>query len=235
MNLWKRVYDPQCRRRVDRHKLMKKQLLTLAALGWLLGGLSAPVSAQDGFYGGVSLREAGSVANGLVVGSAPLSWTRFSTSIITDDFGPRSLVYGGYRWSSNIAIEAAFNSVDNSGTRLGLGLPAGGVGLVDTSVRHWNADVYTSWEFVRNVSLYGRLGYAQTDNPPLFSGASLVPTDPRRQRDGVNYGVGLRYDLSQSLGLRVEYARYSHFAGDAVSVGPLPESDQLTFGFQFRF
>ena len=64
---------------------------------------------------------------------------------------------------------------------------------------------------------------------------TLVVGDTRRQREGVNYGVGLRYDLTQALGLRVEYARFNRFSGDAASVGLLPESDHLTLGVQFKF
>jgi len=35
--------------------------------------------------------------------------------------------------------------------------------------------------------------------------------------------------------LRVEYARFNRFSGDAVNAGILPESDQLTLGVQFKF
>jgi hypothetical protein len=45
----------------------------------------------------------------------------------------------------------------------------------------------------------------------------------------------LRYILSQSLGLRVEYSRFGRFAGETSSVGVLPESDQVTIGVQYRF
>ena len=125
---------------------------------------------------------------------------------------------------------------DQYALKAGSDRPAGvGLGLVDTSTRAWNADVYTSWEFLHSFSLYGRLGYAQNDSRPLFSGASLVPGDPRRFRDGVNYGVGLRYILSQALGLRVEYSRFGRFAGESSSVSVLPESDQVTIGVQYRF
>jgi opacity protein-like surface antigen len=79
------------------------------------------------------------------------------------------------------------------------------------------------------------LGYAQTDTRPLFAGASLLPGDVRRQRDGVNYGLGLRYDMTQSLGLRVEYARFGRFVGEGAGGGPLPESDQVLIGVQFKF
>ena len=49
----------------------------------------------------------------------------------------------------------------------------------------------------------------------------------------MNVGVGLRYDMNPSLGLRVEYARFGRFAGELTS--SLPETDQVTFGVQLRF
>jgi OmpA-OmpF porin, OOP family len=115
-----------------------------------------------------------------------------------------------------------------------IGVSSVGLGLSDPT-RAWNADVYTSWEFVRSLSLYGRLGYAQSDARALSAPLTLVVGDTRRQHDGVNYGVGLRYDLTQALGLRVEYSRFSRFNGDALSAGLLPESDQVTLGVQFKF
>ena len=61
-----------------------------------------------------------------------------------------------------------------------------------------------------------------------------VTPDGRRLRDGVNYGLGVRYDMNSALGLRLEYGRFGRFAGE-VGNGLLPESDQVTFGVQFRF
>jgi opacity protein-like surface antigen len=213
---------------------MLKQILTglVGACLSLVAGLS---SASDlGFYGGVSLRDANSQPSGLQVGNLPTSWNRFAVPV-TDDSVQRAMVFGGYRWKSDVSVEAAFNTSDKYALQ-----PAratGGFGLAppDALAHTYNADVYTSWEFVRSVSLYGRFGYAQTDTRPLFAGASLLPGDVRRQRDGMNYGVGLRYDMSQSLGLRVEYARFGRFAGDTAGNGPLPESDQVMIGVQFKF
>ena len=50
----------------------------------------------------------------------------------------------------------------------------------------------------------------------------------------MNYGVGLRYDVTHSLGLRVEYARFGRFAGEMIGNG-LPDSDQVSIGVQYRF
>ena len=103
-----------------------------------------------------------------------------------------------------------------------------------TATRSWNADVYTSWSFRRSLALYGRLGYVQAEAVPGFAIVASPPGDPRRMRDGMNYGVGLRYDVTPALGLRLEYARFGRFAGETIG-GLMPESNQMQFGMQFRF
>jgi opacity protein-like surface antigen len=220
---------------------VKKQVLV-----WMLGagmaiGAAASVFAQAGFYGGVAMRDKGTESTGLVLARQPASqtliWNRFTAPVV-DDASQRSLVFGGYRWKNDVAVEAAFNTTDkyalhqgSPGLTIGPGL---GLNFGDVASRSWNADVYTSWAFARSLSLYGRLGYAQADARPLFAGASLIPGDPRRQRDGVNYGLGLRYDVTHSLGLRVEYARFGRFAGEVIG-SAMPESDQVSIGVQYRF
>jgi opacity protein-like surface antigen len=219
---------------------MKKQpLVWMLGAGLAIGAASA--FAQAGFYGGISMRDNGTESTGLALAaqaaSQTLVWNRFTAPVV-DDASQRSLVFGGYRWKNDVAVEAAFNTTDkyalhpgSSGLAIG---PGPGLNFGDVASRAWNADVYTSWEFARSLSLYGRLGYAQTDTRPLFAGASIIPGDPRRQRDGVNYGLGLRYDVTHSLGLRVEYARFGRFAGEMIGSG-MPESDQVSIGVQYRF
>lgn len=216
---------------------MRKQPLLIVLCGLMALSAGTPALGQNGFYGGVSMRENGTEANGLSLGSVPLAWNRFAAPI-ADDASQRSLLFGGYRWRNDIAVEAAVNTVDkyalHPGTQSSAIGPGPGLALNDANARSWNADVYTSWEVIRSISLYGRLGYAQSDARQLFTGASLVPGDPRRPRDGVNYGLGLRYDVTHSLGLRVEYARFGRFAGEGTGSG-LPDSDQVSVGVQFRF
>jgi opacity protein-like surface antigen len=208
----------------------------------LVIGAAVPAYAQSGFYGGVSMRDGRAESTGLILGGQALPWNRFAAPVADEtNANPRSLVFGGYRWKNDVAVEAALNT--STGDKYALrpsssGLTAGpglGLSLGEGATRSWNADVYTSWEMIRRLSLYGRLGYAQSDIHPLFSGASLVQGDPRRLHDGVNYGVGLRYDVTYSLGLRVEYARFGRFVGETVLGGSMPESDQLTIGVQYRF
>src|SRR5271168_2711641 len=154
----------------------------------LLVGASVPAAAQSGFYGGVSIRDGASAVGGLIVGDLPLAWARFATPV-ADDTNQRSLVFGGYRWRNDVSVEAAINTANTTTTdqyelrpnspTLTAG-PGVGLSLSDVATRSWNADVYTSWEMIRRVSLYGRLGYAQGDVRPLFSSVSRVQGDPRR-------------------------------------------------------
>ena len=74
----------------------------------------------------------------------------------------------------------------------------------------------------------------QAETPPLagLSPVSVV-ANSRGLRDGMNYGVGMRYDMNSALGLRLEYSRFGRFAGEFGS--SLPETDQVTLGVQFRF
>jgi opacity protein-like surface antigen len=191
-----------------------------------------------GFYGGVALRNAGIEGAGIDLGHLASTWGRFSPPV-SDDAARRALVFGGYRWSNDIALEGSFSTTEryalrplNAAAPRGVGLTLGSTPALAT--RTWNADVYTSWSFRPSLALYGRLGYAQGEAVPRYALAALALSEARGLRDGVNYGLGVRYDVSPALGLRLEYARFGRFAGEMVT-GSLPESDQVQLGMQFRF
>jgi opacity protein-like surface antigen len=192
-----------------------------------------PQTDLTGFYGGLSMRDRGGESDGLQFGHISSAWGKFALPA-TDDQGARTLAYGGFRWANDIAVEAAVSSADRFALRpdahpgMGLAIANG----VEPVAKTWNADVYTSWGFAKRFSLYGRLGYVQNEPVALYP-ASVLGSGAR-VREGVNYGLGVRYDVNPVLGLRLEYARYGRLAGEAMS-GVLPESDQVQFGLQFRF
>ena len=221
---------------------MSNPALTLFATALLL--VTAPLAvaqerpaavATGGFYGGVAQRAAGAEGFGLSFGHLASSWNKFALPVV-DDGGVRLMAFGGYRWNNDLGIEIAVGTADRL-VPMPLSSSARGIGLAlaggnDVATRALNADVFTTWEFRKSFALYGRLGYAVSEAAPASYAGSVV--DVRRNRDGVNFGVGLRYDMTQALGLRVEYARFGRLPGDAVN-GLLQENDQLQFGVQFRF
>jgi opacity protein-like surface antigen len=227
--------------------MLKKQLLTRAVFAVCVlasaGGAVAAETPADtsGFYGGISLRTAGKEGDGVSLGhllANPTSvWNRFA-SPVAEDTGNRTLAYGGYRFANDVAVEAAVATVDRyslqpspNGTRRGVGLSL--VPEADAAGKTWNVDVYTTWEFRNRMSLYGRLGYLSTETQPSYL-PGFNGDVARRSRDGVNYGLGLRYEMTRALGLRLEYARFARLPGE-LSTGVLPENDQVQFGLQFRF
>jgi len=58
--------------------------------------------------------------------------------------------------------------------------------------------------------------------------------DVRRPRDGMNYGLGMRYDVNRVLGLNLEYTRFGRIGFETFG-STLPENDQVRLGVQFRF
>jgi outer membrane protein with beta-barrel domain len=228
---------------------MKNQTFAFVFSILLALGLTTPARGTDradavvadGFYGGVAYRDTATEGIGVKFGPASSLLALPATPTAVDDVATRSLVFGGYRWRNDVAVEASFSAQDKYAlrpleslpARRGMGLSFGAGTVGDVQSRSWNVDVLTSWTLYKALALYGRLGYGQTETAPLVGSAPASVSVSRGLRDGVNYGVGMRYDMNSALGLRVEYSRFGRFAGELGS--SLPESDQVTFGLQLKF
>ncbi len=127
--------------------------------------------------------------------AASLSARRPRSGIVTsaptaDDSAARALVFGGYRWRNDIAVEASFSSIDQyalrpdtAGGRKGVGFNFGSnSGLGELATRSWNVDVFTSWTFYRSLALYGRVGYGQSETVPAFGTIAGLRRQPAPAR-----------------------------------------------------
>src|SRR5690348_15665983 len=135
--------------------MLSRQILAALTLAGLavapaaFGDTPPSGAAAGGFYGGVSLRNAGSESDGVDLGHVASTWGRFA-SPVADDNARRSLVFGGYRLTHGLAVEGSFSSAESyalrpfdSGVRRGVGLSL--TDSPDLAEHSWNADVYTSW------------------------------------------------------------------------------------------
>ncbi len=81
-----------------------------------------------------------------------------------------------------------------------------------------------------SFSFFGQLGFARSDEDLQFSlGVPAYKYDPD---SNLTYGVGLRYDFTERLGLRLQWERYNQPAFD------LPGGDDvnlLSTGLRYRF
>jgi opacity protein-like surface antigen len=221
---------------------VKKQLLAaIISTGFSVTGFLVPAAGQaqalPGFYGGVVLRDAAAAATGtgLNLGPVASAWVKYALPGEVAD-ASQSLLFSGYRFANDMAVELAVGQTTSYALRVDMGavsaFAARTPGLTFSAPRSWNLDFYTSYNLPHSFALYGRVGYLQQDSLPALAG--VAGAGEARLADGVNYGVGVRYDVSSALGLKLEYARFARYGADA-SAGWLPNSDQVRLGVQYRF
>ena len=83
------------------------------------------------------------------------------------------------------------------------------------------------------LSIYGRAGAYHGDRNGPISLAGTRPFDPTSRATRWRYGIGVRYDVTRSIGIQAEVERLSGsftspFAGDI-------DTDQFTLGVSWRF
>jgi opacity protein-like surface antigen len=188
----------------------------------------------QGFYGGFSVRPKNLDPGVAQIEANALSWTKPTG----DEPSQQARIYGGYRLHSDVGVEAALTHSQ----RLGLRFDPRSFGLTpgDPTSRAWNLDLYTSWALQPKFAVYGRVGYEQPNGPAQLAPGATADV-ARRQTLGLNYGIGLRYDLNTAMGVRFEWARPYRNANANASASGINDStrndaaDQVSVGLQFRF
>ena len=71
----------------------------------------------------------------------------------------------------------------------------------------WNVDVYTTWEFRKRMSLYGRLGYAQTEPQPAYLPGFAATSRGASGRRQLRPRRALRHDVRAWPAARVRALR----------------------------
>jgi opacity protein-like surface antigen len=191
-------------------------------------------AAAQGFYGGFSVRPKNLDPGLVLIEPQSLSWTKPTN----DEPSQQARIYGGYRLQSDLGVEAALTHSQRLGLRFdpkSFGLTAG-----EPTSRAWNLDVYTSWALQPKFAVYGRVGYEQPNGTPTLTPGNAVIDPTRRQTPGLNYGIGLKYDLNPAMGVRFEWARPYRSANATASgvndsTRPNDPADQVSVGLQFRF
>lgn len=182
----------------------------------------------QGFYGGFNVRPKNVDPGLALIEPESLSWLKPTG----DEPSQQAMVYGGYRLHPDVGVEAALTRSERLGLRFdpkSFGLTAG-----DPTSRAWNLDVYTSWSLQPRFAVYGRVGYEQPNGTvPVTASNSVVDSVSRRQLVGLNYGVGVRYDLNPGMGVRFEWAR--PYRAGVVDLPRPTDADQVSVGLQFRF
>jgi len=206
-----------------------------ARLGLLgLAAISSPFAsaAESGGYAGFSVgRSRADVDQARITGG--LLGPGFATTTITDDDRDTGYkIFGGYQFNKNFAVEAGYFDLGQF-SFTATTVPAGTL-TGNFRVKGLNLDAVGILPFTEKFSAFGRVGvqYAQTRDSFVGTGAVLVANPNPSERDtNYKYGLGLQYDFTPSLGMRVEGERYRINDG----IGGKENVDLVSVGLVYRF
>ena len=121
-----------------------------------------------------------------------------------------STAFTGYQFTSGLALGAAVNAdaAPTSPGSSGIGLKFDGARWAETRSTV-NVDVVSAFNWRSSLSVFGKVGVGRGDNrlTPDWSSPAQAALD----RTAISYGVGVRYDFTSSLGLKLELTRGTRF------------------------
>jgi OOP family OmpA-OmpF porin len=126
--------------------------------------------------------------------------------------------FAGYQFHPRFAVEAGYANLGN--------VRATGGTFVRTSA--WDAVLVGSWPLASRVNLLGKVGAARSNQ----QGGGLLAA-PKETNFDLTFGLGLQFDASKNVGLRLEAQDYPRLGG-----GPVLPRNNLwltTVGILWRF
>jgi OmpA-OmpF porin, OOP family len=162
----------------------------------------------------------------------------YSCSINDTDTGWK--IFAGYQFNPNFALELSY--LDLGKPKLTANGVLGGAPISLKQTLHttgFSIDGVLSVPLSKEFALMARVGLfawsvdakatATNNNTGVTANASDKPSGTT-----LNYGLGAKYDFSGSVGLRVEYQRFTNL-GDENTIGPLFNVDLLSASLVYRF
>ena len=206
----------------------------LAALALFTGPLATAQGAGAGWYGGANVgRSAATIDDARI--TSGLAGQGLGTSSIDDrDRATGYKLFGGYQFTPNIGVEAGFFDLGHFGYTANT-VPAGTLNG-DIRVKGLNLDLVGTLPLAGKLSALGRVGVTSVRSSDGFSatGAARLPfanANPSQRSTNAKFGLGLMYDINDSLAVRAEAERY----GLKDAVGNKGHADLFSVGLIYRF
>jgi OOP family OmpA-OmpF porin len=200
----------------------------------VLAAIVSPFAVADdaSWYGGVSVGQSNAKIDDARITSSLLGSGFSTSSISNNDSDTGYKLFGGYKVNKNFALEGGYFDLCKFGFAATT-LPAGTLNG-NIQLRGLNLDAVGILPINAKFSAFARAGLAYAEAKDSFSGSGLVRVlNPSPKKSDLNYklGLGLQYDFTESLGMRLEAERYR--INDAV--GNKGDIDLLSVGLVYRF
>jgi OOP family OmpA-OmpF porin len=204
--------------------------LGLAILAILASSNAA--AAEPGFYGGFNVGQSMATIDDERITSNLLGQGFTGVSIADDDRDVGFKIFGGYQFNRYFAMEGGYFNLGEFGytaTTVPAGTMTGNIKLQGV-----NLDAVGILPFTDRFSAFARIGVNYAEAKDTFTTTGLViNTNPSPSKRDTNYkyGVGLQYDVTEKLGVRLEAERYR--IDDAI--GNKGDIDLASIGLVYRF
>ena len=210
-------------------------ILALAVMAALASSRAQADDYDWNWYGGFNVGQS----------SATIDDDRIISDLLSRGFVTSSLaggndrdlgykVFGGYRFHQHFALEGGYFNLGEFGY-LANTVPAGSL-TGNVELQGVNLDLVGIWPITDSFSAFGRVGATYVEAKGRFVGTGAVLLTPgvtEPEERGANYklGLGLQYDFSDSLAMRLEAERYR--VDD--SIGNEGDVDLYSLGLVFGF
>jgi len=204
--------------------------LGLAALVAITSPLA--IAEDAGWYGGGSVGRAWAEIDDRRITRELQAAGFATTSISKDERDTAFKLFSGYRFSKYFALEGGYFDLGEFGF-VSTTVPAGTLSGA-TRIRGLNVDAVAFLPFTEKLSAFGRGGLNHAETKTSFADTGLVTVlDPVSNKRASHYkfGVGLQYDFTQALAMRVEAERYR--INDAI--GNEGDIDFASLNLTYRF
>ena len=213
----------------------RKSLAQRLAMVTLLAAVFSATSASAQYYGGLSLSQL------VLTGGAP-DPSELSAGSLDQGFSTplvalrNARTVNGFKFSyplaANLAIEGRYSAL----TRANYGAALLSESLAkNIDARNYEFDLVGSAPLFDRLSVFGRAGIQNLKSDGVTGNSSAIDfaASPLRQSaTAARFGVGIRYDFSNSLGLRLEVERFRKLGGSAL--GDF-NADNYSFGLMLKF
>ncbi len=167
------------------------------------------VADEPGWYGGINVGPSRAKIDDARIASGLLSGGFATTSIVDDERSSGYKLFGGYRFNKHFGVEGGYFDLG----RFGFTATTVPAGTLTGSIRlsGLNLDAVGFLPITDKFSALGRIGLNYAHARDRFSGTGLVTVlnpNPSKRDTNLKFGLGLQYDFSQSLAMRVEAERY---------------------------
>ncbi|HVR82651.1 MAG TPA: outer membrane beta-barrel protein [Luteimonas sp.] len=199
-----------------------------------LAAVASPFALADqrGGYVGANFGWSAATIDDERITSSLLARGFTTTSISDDDRDTGYKVFGGYQFNRNFALEGGYFNLGQFGYTATTEPPGTLTGNI--KLQGVNLDLVGIVPFTEKFSAFARVGVIYAEAKDHFAGTGSVNVlDPNPSKRDTNYkfGVGLQYDFTESLAMRVEAERYR--IDDAV--GNKGDIDLASVGLVYRF